>query len=143
MSGYTPEFDWNPANDTDHSVVVRHQPAIAVYFNPHDAVVIRQQDQYDESTDHFVFITKDNVRKVVERMLEVAGIELLMARVEDSGLEESRLLPAPKDPTAVERQRRYRNKHRNGNGRDETVTRNDELPLLINGHSEEVLQAAE
>lgn len=44
MTGYSPEFDWNPSNDTDHSIVVRHQPAIAVYTNPHDEVVIRQQD---------------------------------------------------------------------------------------------------
>jgi hypothetical protein len=102
--------------------VVRHQPAIAVYRNPHDEVVIRQQDQYDDSHDHFVFITKDNVLKVVERMLAVAGIEMLM-----DWLAEPLLLPAPKDRTAAQRQRRYRNKHRNGAS---PVTRNEE-PLLI------------
>jgi hypothetical protein len=51
---------------------VRHQPAIAVYTNPHDEVVIRQQDSSD---DNFAFITKDNVLKVVERMLALAEVE--------------------------------------------------------------------
>jgi hypothetical protein len=56
MTGYSPEFDWNPRNDTDHSIVVCHQPAIAVYINPHDEVC--QQDQCDDSDDHFVFVTR-------------------------------------------------------------------------------------
>jgi len=112
----TPDFDWH---DSD-SIVIRLQPGVAVYLNPHDEVVIRQEDQYDVSDDHFVYIARDNVLKVVERMLEVAGISTA----------EPLLLPAP--TKAAERQRRYRQRHRNGNGRDETVTRDDgELPLRL------------
>ena len=106
MTGHSPEFDWNPSNDTDHSIVVRHQPAIAVYTNPHDEVVIRQQDQYDESDDHFVYITKDNVLRVAQRMLDLSGIE--------AERQEPLLLPPPSK--GAERQRRYRQRHRNGNG---------------------------
>jgi len=76
------------------------------------------------------FITKDNVLKVVERMLAVAGVDVVMARMENGALNEPLLLPPPKDKTAAERMRRYRNKHRN------TVT--DELPLQLNGHHEEL-----
>jgi hypothetical protein len=137
MTGYSPEFDWNPANDTDHCIVVRHQPAIAVYTNPPDEVVIRQQDQYDESDDHFVFITKDNVLKVAERMLAVAGISMAMACMEGGGLAEPLLLHNPTPLTGAERQRRYRNKHRNGN---DDASRNELSLLLVNGaeHQEEL-----
>jgi hypothetical protein len=123
MTGYSPEFDWNPSSDTEHSIVVRHQPAIAVYLNPHDEVVVRQQDQYDESDDHFVFITKDNVPKVVERMLELAGLEMATHAA-------PLMLPKPEPLSGAERQRRYRNKHRNGNG-DVERHDSDELPLLL------------
>jgi hypothetical protein len=110
MTGYSPEFDWNPRNDTDHGIVVRHQPAIAVYTNPHDEVVIRQRDQYDESDDHFVYITEDSVLRVAQRMLDLAGIEFQR--------KEPLLLPPPSN--GAERQRRYRQRHRNGNGHDVT-----------------------
>ena len=125
MTGHSLEFDWNPSRDTDHSIVVRHQPAIAVYTNPHDEVVVRQQDQYDESDDHFVFITKDNVRKVAERIMEVAGIEV-------ATLAEPLLLAPPKDATAAERMRRYRNRKRNGDRNEDRdgVTEEAELRLV-------------
>ena len=135
MTGYSPEFDWNPRNDTDHSIVVRHQPAIAVYINPHDDVVIRQQDQYDDSDDHFVFVTKGNVLKVAQWMLEVAGVEAKPQPL---------MLPKPEPLSGAERQRRYRDEHRNGNGYadwDESdVQRNDFPLLLVNGaeHQEEL-----
>ena len=98
ISDYSPEFDWNPSGDDDHSIVVRHQPAVAVYLNPHDEVVIRQQDDYGQ--DQFVYVTRDNVTKVVKRMLEVAGVEL-------TTMAEPPLLAPPKDATAAERMRRY------------------------------------
>ena len=55
----TSEFDWNARNDTDHCIVVQHQPVIAVYTNPHDEVVIR--DQYGDEDD-FVYVTKDSAK---------------------------------------------------------------------------------
>ena len=51
----TKDFDWYGDSE---SVVVRHQPAIAVYLNPHGEVVIRQEGQYDE--DHWIYVTRDN-----------------------------------------------------------------------------------
>jgi len=128
MSGYRPEFDWNPVSDTDHSIVVRGQPAIAVYLNPHDEVVIRQQDQYDESDDHFVYVTKDNLLKVVKRMLAVADIHAKIVLTEDAALPEPLMLPKPVPLSGADRQRRYRNKHRNGTG-DAERHHGDELPL--------------
>jgi hypothetical protein len=125
MSGYSPEFDWNPSNDVDHSIVVRHQPAIAVYLNPHDEVVIRQQDDYDH--DQFVYITKDNVLKVVERVLAIAGIQAAQAQAE------LLMLPRPERLSGAERQRRYRNKHRNGNGDEERHGGDALLLLQVNG----------
>ena len=122
MTGYSQEFSWNPREDEHHDIVVRHQPAIAVYLNPHDEVVIRQQDQYDESDDSFVYVTKDNVLRVVQRRLEVAGIELA------TSFAELLLLPPPKNKTAAERMRRHRNKNRNDSRN--TVTEEPELRLV-------------
>jgi hypothetical protein len=125
MTSYSPEFDWNPSKDDDHSIVVRHQPAIAVYLNPHDEVVVRQQDQYDESDDHFVYVTRDNVLRLAQRMLEVAGIEVVAAA-------EPLLLAPPKDVTAAERMRRYRHRKHNGDRNDDrdSVAEEPELRLV-------------
>jgi hypothetical protein len=90
-------------------------------------VVIRQQDQNDESDDHFVFITKDNVLKVVQRMHVVAGIQALQARAEQF------MLPKPGSLSGAERQRRYRNKHRNGNSDEERHGGDALLLLQVNG----------
>ena len=99
----TKDFDW--CRDSE-SVVVRHQPAIAVYINPHGEVVIRQEGQYDD--DHWIYLTRDNAPKVAQAILEAAGIEGY------AEMAPTLLLPAPKDKTAAERMRRYRNKRRNG-----------------------------
>ena len=93
------DFNWNPSGDDGHDIVVRHQPAIAVYLNPHGEIVIRQQDEYDQ--DHYVYVTKDNVSKVAERMQELAEIAGAPAQLAPS--------------KGAERQRRYRQRHhRNG-----------------------------
>jgi hypothetical protein len=60
--------------------------------------------------------------RVVERMLEAARIEMATAGAE------SLLLPPPKDKTAAERMRRYRNKHRNDDRNG--VTEEPELRLV-------------
>jgi len=110
------DFNWNPTEDEDHSIVVRHQPGIAVYTNTHDEVVIRQQadNSYDDS---FVWVTKDNVFQVAERMLALAGYSM-------NGSEQ------PKVSSAAARQRRYRNKKRNGVTPDTVADRNA-TPLLL------------
>ena len=65
-------FDWY-SDDGESSIVVRHQPATAVYTNPQGEVVIRQQDQYGDDDD-FVYVTKDNALKVAQAILSLAGI---------------------------------------------------------------------
>jgi hypothetical protein len=150
MTGYTPDFDWNPSRDADHSIVVRGQPAIAVYLNPHDEVVIRQEGQYDPSDDHFVYVTKPNALMVARAVLEAAGVNvefitpsvarLMIERAdidwrsvnedfsERASPEET--LP-PKDRTAAERQRRHRANKRNGvTVTAPTVTERDDAPRL-------------
>jgi hypothetical protein len=129
------DFDWNPDREI---IVVRSQPAIAVYLNPHDDLVIRQEGHYGPDEDQWIYITKSSVPKVVQAMLEAAGFET--ANTYGMPL----MLPKPERLSGAERQKRYRNKHRNGNG-DAPVTESDELPLHIvtNGYHQEVLQAAE
>ena len=56
------DFDWHPdSSDNEHCIVIRHQLGIAIYRNSCDDVVIRQQEYGDE--DHFVYVSKDNVRR--------------------------------------------------------------------------------
>jgi hypothetical protein len=111
----TKDFDWYGNTE---SVVVRHQPAIAVYLNPHGEVVIRQEGQYDD--DHWIYVTRDNAFKVAQAVLELAGLEDCEAVPRPS---------APKDKTAAERMRRYRNKRRNGE-RNTDVTEEPQLRLV-------------
>jgi hypothetical protein len=153
-----PDFDWK----SDDSIAVCEQPAIAVYENKCGQVTLRRERSWDEEDDVFIPIAKDNVLTVIAHILRAAGmfdIELIRAR-DGGGSEDVQLQDlivggavvepwdelsrsVPKDKTAAERQRRYRSRQRNGNGRDVTDERNVSLPLLINGHSEEVPQTAE
>lgn len=66
------EFDWEADAD---SVVVPEQPAIAVYKNHEGHVVIRQAGHYGPDEDQSIVIVKENVAKLVERLLEVARVE--------------------------------------------------------------------
>ncbi len=97
MSKLGDDFNWNEPN----SVIVRHQPAIAVYLNDDDEVVIRQQGHYGPDEDQWIYIAKENVQKVVQAILANAGIV------------DGAIAPPPRDRTAAERQRRYRERHRN------------------------------
>lgn len=88
----------------DDSVAVQDQPAIAVYPNPFGQVV-------------------DDVRLYRQQGTSCEAIDL--------GEIQTRFVS--KDSTGAERQRRYRNRHRNGNDRDvtdEAVTPPAQ-PLLI------------
>jgi hypothetical protein len=63
------EFKWN---DTE-SVVVKQQDAIAVYANPHDDVVIRRRQAWNEDDDVFIVISQAQVRTVIAAMQRVLG----------------------------------------------------------------------
>ena len=128
---YGDDFDWDSA-----SVVVHEQRAIAVYWNDNSggAVVVREKGG-DYEPDHYARIPRDAALKVVRAILAEAGIEVAMARVEDGGLDEPLLLPKPEPLTNAERQRLYRQRHRNES--NETA----ELPLRLSGaqhHQEEL-----
>jgi hypothetical protein len=122
MSANSPEFDWYPdSDDNDHCVVLRHQLGIAVYLNHRDDVVIRQQEEYGDE-DYVIYVNKDNVLKLVERLLAKADSEAKIVPTEDiAQLASSSEKVRPKDPTAAERMRRYRkNKRRNDRNGDVT-----------------------
>lgn len=50
------DFEWHGPEAT--AVVVRHQPAIAVYRNVDDDVVVRQRGDYPDE-DQFVIVSMD------------------------------------------------------------------------------------
>ncbi|TGT42831.1 hypothetical protein [Mesorhizobium sp. M8A.F.Ca.ET.165.01.1.1] len=47
------KFDWNGGEE----VVIREQRAIAVYRNPNEGIVIREQGGWDEDGDMFIVLT--------------------------------------------------------------------------------------
>jgi hypothetical protein len=60
------EFAWNSKN-TD--VIIPQQGAIAVYSNPMGVVVIRQEANWDDEGDHFVFVHPTHIDAVVDRLM--------------------------------------------------------------------------
>jgi hypothetical protein len=66
-----PEFDWT----NDDSVVLHHQPAIAVYFNKQGGLVIRQQrDGFYENEDTIIVITPENMETFLDKLTDACGI---------------------------------------------------------------------
>jgi hypothetical protein len=106
------DFDWS-SNNTD--VAVRRQDAVAVYENVNGDVVVRRQADFNEDEDPILIINKACVPALVRALIDTAGLE---AEPVSHGI----LLPPParsgSDPTAAERQRRYRDRHRNGADRN-------------------------
>jgi hypothetical protein len=104
------DFDWTDPE----TVVVPEQTATAVYFNPDDNIVIRQHRAWDEDEDHWFILTPSNAVRLARRILELAaaldGRRTALALYEP---DEADADPAPKGSNA-ERQRRYRERHRNG-----------------------------
>ena len=120
------EFDWG---DIDADIVVPEQPAIACYTNPNGAVVLRQAGQYGLEDDHWVYFHADHAVAVAYAILNAAGLTMQIVQCQPNGCCD---VPQPKDRTAAERQKRYRERKRNARN-TEAVTRNaqdrDVLPL--------------
>lgn len=97
-------FDWAD----DASVIVLAQLAVAVYRNARGDIVIRQQADWGDDEDKWVILSPSHARALAEAILLEAG------EIDAAPL----VLPAPdkpKDPTAAERQRRFReSRKRNG-----------------------------
>ena len=114
------DFDWR--SDEDKAcVVVHHQPAIAVYVNSRDAVVMRQEGHYGPDEDQCIYVIKDNVPRVVRALLEAAGFETATTYGEPLPKPGGKATkPKPKDRTGAERQRRHRTKMaQRDSGRDD------------------------
>jgi hypothetical protein len=62
-----PEFD--PFDKDGEELVVKHQPAIAIYLNPWDAVVIRQRS--DGNDDPCIFICEEHLPAVISKLSEM------------------------------------------------------------------------
>jgi hypothetical protein len=62
------EFNWRGPD-----VVIRNQYGTAVYFNPHDELVIRQE-RPDNDEDSFVFIQQAFIQEFLERLCDACGI---------------------------------------------------------------------
>jgi hypothetical protein len=76
------DFEWHESAD----VVIRHQPAVAMYLNCDDQVVIRQRADYPDD-DQFVIIDQASLPRLI------AGLQSYLAPVPGQ-----RLLPAPQRP---------------------------------------------
>jgi hypothetical protein len=53
---YGDDFDWC----TDDSIILKEQPATAVYFNKGGNLVIRQKGDWNDDGDKFLFVTPEN-----------------------------------------------------------------------------------
>lgn len=65
------DFDWAD----DDSIAVRSQPATAVYTNKLKQVVIRQEADWNEESDRFVYVSRENALTIVRQILVAAGYE--------------------------------------------------------------------
>jgi hypothetical protein len=64
-------FDWSAENP---DIVLTHQPATAVYENPHGQIIIRQEDQFgDSENEHYLIINPEEVTKLFTRALSIAA----------------------------------------------------------------------
>jgi hypothetical protein len=62
------DFNWND----DDSIILREQPATAIYHNRHGVLVIRQKADWDTEHDTFAFITPENAVVFMEAFAKVA-----------------------------------------------------------------------
>jgi hypothetical protein len=56
----------------DDSIVLREQPATAIYHNKHGVLVVRQKGDWDAEHDTFAFITPENAVVFMEALAKVA-----------------------------------------------------------------------
>jgi len=98
-------FCWD---EIEQDVVIRNQPAVAVYTNPNGGIVLRQAGDYGADEDHWVYFDPMHAEAIANAILAAASLD---QRADTN---------SPKDSTAAERQRRYRARKRAAEG----VTRN-------------------
>jgi hypothetical protein len=59
------DFEWD-ADNVD--IVIQHQPRTAIYLNPYNAVVIRQEGGPLEEDDPFLLFTADNLPALIRNL---------------------------------------------------------------------------
>jgi hypothetical protein len=64
------EFRWEDAL-RDGSLVQRKSLQIAVYINPNDEVVIRQERDFNDEYDPIILVTPQNIKRLVSRLAEL------------------------------------------------------------------------
>lgn len=67
------DFNWGSDND---SIIIPHQPAIAVYFNPRGEVVIRQEGHYRPDEDHWIVVQIQNLDPLIDQLQRIASREI-------------------------------------------------------------------
>jgi hypothetical protein len=67
------EEDFNDVGCRDEDAIIRRQPETHVYWNPHDQIVIRQENWPDD--DHFVVFSLDTIPRLIARLKEMADYE--------------------------------------------------------------------
>ena len=91
-------FDW-----IDNGAIITHdQPGIAIYLNGYGQACIRQEARGYDEEDPFIVVNLESLPAVIAALQD-----LLPAHEGEAGQQ-------PRDTTAAQRQRRYRERHRNG-----------------------------
>lgn len=65
----TDNFWRDHSDDDDGTVVLREQPATAIYWNENGAAVVRQERAWDEDSDTLIIIQPENVSAVARALL--------------------------------------------------------------------------
>lgn len=126
----TDTFDWSDSEN----VIARSQLAVAVYPNRYgDAVIRSERDEFHQE-DTTIIVPRHRIAALIERLQELRdAAELDVAAQREAA--PSVAPSAPKDPTNAERQRRYRERKRNGG---DTVTPRDASVTLSTNAAQHV-----
>ena len=63
-------FSWT----SDENVVLREQPATAVYFNQSGGFVIRQERAWYQDDDPFIHIAPNCIEEFIDKLTDLAGV---------------------------------------------------------------------
>ena len=95
---------WCWSDDAD-DIVVKGQPAIAIYAGP-AGIIIRRQGDWDEHDDDVIWFGVDQALAVAAAILEAASLDV--ADIAEPAPKPAPCATKPKDSTGAERQRRRR-----------------------------------
>jgi hypothetical protein len=59
------EFQWRPENE---DIIVPRQPALAIFRNAWDQIIIRQERDWDDEDDAYIRISRENLSTVIARL---------------------------------------------------------------------------